>query len=169
MPVQRKSIKRNSTKKRSAKKQSSNKRSVKKQSIKKRSAKKQSSNKRSVKKQSIKKRSAKKQSSNKRSIKKQSIKKSSDKSATIVKSGKEYKIKGYYINNKFVNDRHNSISVSPNLLYIMTDKGRSYWVLDKIKPRATFKESKLTIKISNKYKIVFKSLSMFNKIKNMLK
>ena len=64
--------------------------------------------------------------------------------------------------------RKSWITVSKHMLYISRHKGgRSYWVLSKIRPKMTFNDKKLTLRVGGN-KITFRSPKRYAQIKILL-
>jgi len=60
------------------------------------------------------------------------------------------------------------VDVSKGMLYISRkNSGRSYWVLDKIRPKMTFNDKNLTLRVGHN-KITFRSPKKYSQIKKIL-
>ena len=128
-----------------------------------------------AKRKSTKRKSASKRKSVKRkSVKRKSVKRKSSQrkrsveAAKITKVENGYKVKNFYIGSKLASSKE-WMTVSSRLIYISRSNGRTYWNLGNAKPQITVNVKKLTMKISNKYKIVFKSLQLLEKFSKLLK
>lgn len=59
------------------------------------------------------------------------------------------------------------VSISDSLLYISRDTGRSYWMLQKVRPTIHFSDTKQTVRIASN-RLVIHSPTLYNCIKGAL-
>jgi hypothetical protein len=60
------------------------------------------------------------------------------------------------------------LKVNKNMLYINRGRSRSYWLLNKSKPKMSFDDKNLTLRVSSN-KIKFKKSKRYNSVKSILK